>query len=311
MTVRDDTVGDPDRDPAAVVRAALDAGVTLVDTARLYGDEELVGRAVAARRHEVLSATKFGVLWRDDGDWYVRADAAFVRESCEAGLRRLGVETIDLHHLHHRSDDTPVEETVGAMADLVQEGKVRGLGLSNVAEEDLRRAHAVHPVVAVQERWSLTHRSVESMVPTAAELGTAVVAYSPADHGQLHTSAGDRLASALADVAARHGVTPGQVALAWVHDRADRRRLPVVALPGPTSVRHVRVNAAAAGRPHDFSGVEVHDGSVTADSRVDAAAAVFGLLALFVHRAGVTTSALAAGRKDGGSVSCERGGADR
>jgi aryl-alcohol dehydrogenase-like predicted oxidoreductase len=204
MTMRDDTVGDPDRDPAAVVHAALDAGVTMVDTAHLYGNEALVGRAVAPRRDEVLLATKFGVLWRADGDWYVRADAAFVRESCEASLQRLGLETIDLYYLHHLSDETSIEETVGAMADLVREGKVRGLGLSNVTEEDLRRAHAVHPIVAVQERWSLMHLNVESMVPTAAELGVAVVAYSPTDHGHLHTSAGP--ASVLADVAARHGV---------------------------------------------------------------------------------------------------------
>lgn len=246
MTMRDGTVGDPDRDPAAVVHAALDAGVTMVDTAHMYGNEALVGRAVAGCRDKVLVATKFGVLWRDDGDWYVRADAAFVRDSCEASLRRLGLETIDLYYLHHRSDETPVEETIDAMADLVREGKVRGLGLSNVTEEDLRRAHAVHPIVAVQERWSLTQRNVESMVPVAAELGTAVVAYSPTDHGQLHTSARDRLASVLTDVAARYGVTPGQVALAWVHHRADRWRLPVVPLPGTTSVRHMRVNAAAA-----------------------------------------------------------------
>lgn len=246
MTMRDETAGDLDRDPAAVVNAALDAGVTMMDTAHLYGNEALVGRAIAGRREEVLLATKFGVLWRDDGDWYVRADAAFVRESCEASLRRLGLETIDLFYLHHRSDETPVEETVGAMADLVREGKIRGLGLSNVTEEDLRRADVVHPIVAVQEQWSLTHRGVESMVPAAAELGTAVVAYSPTDHGQLHSSAGDGLASVLTDVATRHAVTVGQVALAWVHHRADRWRLPVVPLPGTTSVGHLRVNAAAA-----------------------------------------------------------------
>lgn len=246
MTMRDDTVGDPDRDPAAVVHAALDMGVTMVDTAHMYGNEELIGSAVAPRRDEVLLATKFGVLWRGDGDWYVRADAAFVRESCEASLRRLGVDTIDLYYLHHRSDDTPVEETVGAMADLVREGKVRGLGLSNVTGDDLRRAHAVHPVVAVQERWSLTHRDVESMVPTAAALGVAVVAFSPTDHGRLHAPSADGSGSVLTDVAARHGVTAGQLALAWVHHRAGRWRLPVVPLPGTTSVRHARVNAAAA-----------------------------------------------------------------
>ncbi len=262
MTMREDTVGDPDRDPAAVVAAALDAGVTMVDTAHLYGNEALIGRAVAARRDEVLLATKFGVLvsthpgpptsglpspgGRGD-EWYVRADVEFVRESCAASLRRLGVDRIDLFYLHHRSDETPIEETVGAMADLVRAGWIRGIGLSNVTAEDLRRAHAVHPVVAVQERWSLTHRDVESMVPTAAEQGTAVVAFSPTDHGALHASAADGPAQALRDVAARHGVTPGQIALAWVHHRGERWGLPVVPLPGTTSVRHMLVNAAAAG----------------------------------------------------------------
>lgn len=262
MTMRADTVGDPDRDPAAVVHAALDAGVTMLDTAHLYGNEELVGRALAGRRDEVVLATKFGVLWRDDGDWYVRADAAFVRESCEAGLRRLGVETIDLFYLHHRSDDVPVEETVGAMADLVGEGKVRGLGLSNVTEADLRRAHAVHPVTAVQERWSLTHRDVESMVPAAAELGVAVVAFSPTDHGRLHAQDGGGTAAVLAGIAARQGVTPGQVALAWVHHRSARWRLPVVPLPGTTSVRHVRANAAAADIALDADDLATLDGAV-------------------------------------------------
>lgn len=246
MTMREDTVGDPDRDPAAVVAAALDAGVTMVDTAHMYGNEALIGRAIAARRDEVLLATKFGVLRRADGDWYVRADAAFVRESCEASLRRLGVDTIDLFYLHHRSDETAVEETVGAMADLVREGKIRGVGLSNVTADDLRRAHAVHPVVAVQERWSLTHRDVESMVPTAAELGTAVVAFSPSDHGALHASTADGPAQALVDVARRHRVATGQIALAWVHHRGGQWGLPVVPLPGTTSVRHMLANAAAA-----------------------------------------------------------------
>ena len=246
MTMREATVGDPDRDPGAVVRAALDAGVTLVDTAHLYGNEALVGRAVAGRRDEVVLATKFGVLWRGEGDWYVRADAPFVRESCEASLRRLGVDVIDLYYLHHRSDTTPVEETVGAMAELVREGKVRGVGLSNATADDLRWAHAVHPVAAVQERWSVTHRDVEALVPTAAGLGVAVVAYSPTDHGSLHGGAGGGAAAALDAVAARHGATAGQVALAWVHHRTDRWGLPVVPLPGTTSVRHLRDNAAAA-----------------------------------------------------------------
>lgn len=139
-----------------------------------------------------------------------------------------------------------MEETVGAMAELAREGKVRGIGLSNATADDLRRAHAVHPVVAVQERWSFTHRDVEALVPAAAELGVAVVAYSPTDHGSLRRAADGGAAAALAAVAARHGVTAGRVALAWVHRRTDRWRLPVVPLPGTTSVRHLRDNAAAA-----------------------------------------------------------------
>jgi aryl-alcohol dehydrogenase-like predicted oxidoreductase len=241
---------DPDRDPVAVVHAAVDAGVTLLDTAEMYGNEELVGRAVAGRRDEVLLCSKFGVVWGRSGrfdDWSVRADRATVLRSCEASLRRLGVDVIDLYYLHHRSEETPIEETVTAMAELVAAGKVRAVGLSNVTVDDLRRAHAVHPVTALQEEWSLVADGAEAFLPTLAELGTTLVAHSPLGHGRL--SGGDVPAdvrAALARPAARLGVRRGQVALAWVHHQRRRHGRPVVPLPGATSTGHLRANVAAA-----------------------------------------------------------------
>jgi aryl-alcohol dehydrogenase-like predicted oxidoreductase len=157
-----------------------------VDTADAYQNEELVGRAIRGRREQVLLASKFGLVWRDEaaGGFDVRADRSYVLQACEASLRRLGVEAIDLYYLHHRSERIPIEETVGAMAELVAQGKVRALGLSNVTAEDLRGAHAVHPIAALQEQWSVDQRTIEhQLLPTAAELGTVVVAHSPTGMG--------------------------------------------------------------------------------------------------------------------------------
>ena len=254
MRLRDKPHDDPDRDPLEVINRALDRGVNLVDTADMYGNEALVGRAISGRRDEVLLATKFGVVWGEGDDWSVHADAAYVHRACEASLRRLEVEVIDLYYLHHRSDETPIEETVGAMADLVEQGKVRTLGLSNVTPEDLRRAHAVHPITAVQEAWSLVHREFEQMLPTVRELGVIAVAHSPTGHGLLHSPnrgrpdgrAPEALQSTLAEIAETQGATPGQVALAWVHHQSQRRQLPVVPLPGTTRVSHLDANIAAA-----------------------------------------------------------------
>jgi aryl-alcohol dehydrogenase-like predicted oxidoreductase len=170
--------------------------------------------------------------------------------SCEKSLRLLDVETIDLYYLHHRSEETPIEETITAMAELVGSGKIRAIGLSNVTAEDVRRAHAVHPVLAVQEQWSLASRDVETTVlPTLVELGITLVAHSPLGHGILGGTADSTtpdVTRALTDIAAARGVGAGQVALAWVHDQAERRNHPVVPLPGSTSVRHVLDNARAA-----------------------------------------------------------------
>ena len=255
MRLRDGTDG-TDRDPVAVVHAALDAGVTMVDTADAYQNEELVGRAIRGRRDEVLLASKFGLVWRDElaGGFDVRADASYVRKASEASLRRLGVDVIDLYYLHHRSEKVPIEETVEAMAELVNQGKVRALGLSNVTADDLRRAHAVHPIAALQEQWSLVQRDIEQeLLPTVADLGVVVVAHSPNGHGLLHqppSTADEQVASglraALAEIASRHDTTSGQVALAWVHHRQQAHGVPVIPIPGTTSVRHLRSNVAAA-----------------------------------------------------------------
>ncbi len=249
MRLADDGRGDPDRDPAALVRTAVELGVAVLDTAEMYGNEELVGRAVAPHREQVVLCTKFGVYRGPSGrpeDWSVRADPATVRAAIEGSLRRLDVEAVDLYYLHHRSEDTPIEDTVGAMADLVREGKVRALGLSNVTADDVRRAQAVHPVQAVQEAWSLARRDAEAVLPVLGELGITLVAHSPLDHGALHAGADGPLAHALREAAAAYAVSPGQMALAWVHGRARRSGRPVVPLPGTTRVPHLRANVAAA-----------------------------------------------------------------
>jgi aryl-alcohol dehydrogenase-like predicted oxidoreductase len=256
MRLRDGVFDSSDSDPAAVINAALDAGIAMVDTADAYQNEELVGRVIRSRRDEALLASKYGLVWRDTvaGDYEVRADPAYVRQACEASLRRLGVDVIDLYYLHHRSDRTPIEETVEAMAQLLGEGKVRALGLSNVTAEDLRRAHAVHPIAALQEQWSLAQRDIErQLLPTAAELGVTVVAHSPTAHGLMHQRQGSTdervsapLRAALNTIGGHLGATAGQVALAWVHHRQQVHGVPVVPLPGTTRVTHLLANIAAA-----------------------------------------------------------------
>ena len=255
MRLRPGAADGTDRDPVGVVHSALEAGVRMVDTADAYQNEELVGRTIRGRRDEVLLATKFGLVWRDEvaGGFDVRADPSYVRQACEASLRRLGVEVIDLYYLHHRSEQTPIEETVAAMAELVAQGKVRGLGLSNVTAEDLRRAHAVHPIAALQEQWSLNQRGIEhQLLPVVAELGTVVVAHSPTGHGLLHQTRGtpdnrtNGLRSALGEIAVANDAEAGQVALAWVHQRQQVHGVPVIPIPGTTSVTHLRSNVAAA-----------------------------------------------------------------
>jgi len=249
MRLTDDRWGDVDRDPCALVQAAVDAGVTLLDTAEMYGNEELVGRALGAHRDQVTLCSKFGVYWGPSGDfddWSVRADPHTVRTAIEGTLRRLNVETVDTYYLHHRSDDTPIEETVTAMADLHRAGKIRGLGLSNITIDEVRRAHAVHPIAAVQQQWSLAQRDAESFIPTLVELGIALVAHSPLGHGSLTAVERTPLILALEEIAAAMNATPSQIALAWVHQRGRQSGAIVIPLPGTTSIAHLRSNIAAA-----------------------------------------------------------------
>lgn len=254
MRLTDATTGMVDRDPTAVVHAALDAGVRMIDTADAYQNEDVIGRAIRGRRDDVLLASKFGLVWQGAvaGDFDVRADAAYVQQACDASLRRLGVDVIDLYYLHHRSESTPIDETVGAMAELIDQGKVRAIGLSNVTAADLRRASAVHSIAALQEHWSLDERTIEDeLLSVAVETATPVVAHSPTSHGLLRSTSPDVPAevrhrrAALDGIARARGVTAGQVALAWVHHRERVHDLPVVPLPGTTRVSHLLDNVRA------------------------------------------------------------------
>jgi len=258
----------------ATIHRALELGVTFLDTADVYGqghNEVLVGRAIAGRRDEVQLATKFGIdRSNGDGDRRFRGTAAYVQRACEASLLRLGIETIDLYYLHRPAQDAEIEETVGAMAALVEQGKVRYLGLSEVDESLLRRAVAVHPIAAVQSEYSLWTRDPEAIVPAMRELGVGLVPYSPLGRGFLTNTvdrssldatdfrgrnprfagaAGDanqRIADAVAAVAERKGVAPAQVALAWVHGRAAQLDVPVVPIPGTKRTKWLEQNAEAA-----------------------------------------------------------------
>jgi aryl-alcohol dehydrogenase-like predicted oxidoreductase len=252
----------------ATIHRSLDLGVTFLDTANVYGEghnEVLVGRAIVGRRDEVQLATKFGID-RSGGDAKrsVRGDHDYVKRACEASLLRLGVEQIDLYYLHRPPMNAEIEETVGAMAELVAEGKVTHLGLSEVNEELLRRSHAVHPITAVQSEYSLWTRDPEKLAPTMAELGVGLVPYSPLGRGFL-TGTVDTKAlgpkdfrqynprfkaadanTAIADVvrqeAARLGAEPAQIAIAWVLAQGERLGVPVVPIPGTKRVRWLEQN---------------------------------------------------------------------
>ena len=259
----------------ATIHRALDLGVTLVDTADVYGaghNEVLVGRAIHDRRDEVQLATKFGID-RTSGDQarVLRGDAAYVRRACDASLMRLGVETIDLYYLHRPPQNAEIEETVGAMAELVQAGKVRHLGLSEVDGDLLRRAHAVHPITAVQSEYSLWTRDLETTVLDALkELGVGPGALLPARpglphrHGARRPARRGRLPQRQPAVhrrggcrqpghrrrgrpggRAQRGVTAAQVALAWVHGQGARLGVAIAPIPGTKRVRWLEQNVAA------------------------------------------------------------------
>ena len=259
-----------DAQSIATLHHALDLGVTLLDTSDYYGaghNEELIGRAIAGRRDEVVLATKFGFANRLGEPTLVRGDAAYVRQACEASLRRLGVDHIDLYYQHRVDPQVPIEETVGAMAELVQAGRVRHLGLSEASARTIRRAHAVHPIAALQSEWSLWTRDLEAEIaPVCRELGIGVVPFSPLGRGFLtgRYSSVEGLAETdvrrgqprfadgnlernlaivakLNELAAAKGVTAGQLALAWVQHRGDD----VVPIPGTRRQRYLEENLAA------------------------------------------------------------------
>jgi aryl-alcohol dehydrogenase-like predicted oxidoreductase len=263
-----------EREARATIARALELGCNFLDTSDMYGpytNEELVGSAISDRRDDVFLATKFGIKLVEEGnliDRVIDGSPQYVRRACDASLRRLGTDRIDLYYQHRVDPDTPIEETVGAMAELVAAGKVRHLGLSEASAKTIRRAHAVHPITAVQTEYSLWTRDVEREIrPTLEELGIALVAYSPLGRGFLSgrfTSADEldaddyrrhgprftgenatqnlALAARVRELATQRGVTPGQLAIAWVLSRGEH----VVPIPGTKRVAYVEENLAAA-----------------------------------------------------------------
>ena len=255
----------------ATIHRALDLGVTFLDTADMYGpftNERLVGKALAGRRDGVQLATKFGNERNPDGSWVgINGRPDYVRRAADASLERLGVDHLDLYYQHRVDKTVPIEETVGAMKELVEAGKVRHLGLSEASAETIRRAHAVHPITALQSEYSLFTRDIEDeILPVLRELGIGLVPYSPLGRGMLTGSVpqagdddarsggrfprfqGDNLATNLGlvdkvkELAAAKDVTPGQLALAWVLAQGDD----VVPIPGTKRVKDLEENVAAA-----------------------------------------------------------------
>jgi aryl-alcohol dehydrogenase-like predicted oxidoreductase len=264
-----------DTESLATLHRAVDLGVTFIDTANVYGggaNEKLISKLLADRRDEVTLATKFGIVGnpvdRALGQLAARGDAAYVRQSIDESLQRLQTDVVDLYYMHRRDHDVPIEETVGAMAELVSAGKVRHLGLSEVTADELRAAVAVHPIAAVQSEWSIWSRDVEqNVVPAAAELGVGFVPYSPLGRGFLTgtiQSAADlpstdfrrklpRYAEGALDanlavvetvkaIAAQQYATPAQVALAWLRYRADALGVGSSPIPGTRRAARVEEN---------------------------------------------------------------------
>lgn len=261
----------------ATLHRALELGINFWDTADVYGNganEELVSKVLVQNREKIFIATKFGFRTREDevddtgvGEGYIDGSPAYVTQAAEASLRRLKIETIDLYYAHRVDPTVPIEETVGAMADLVRAGKVRYLGLSECSPESLRKAHAVHPIAALQNEYSLLTRDIEKeMLPLTQELGVSLVAFSPLSRGlvtnklnvntfeeddfrkHLPRYSGDylennqNLASEFAALATRKNITPAQLALAWVLAQSDN----IIPIPGTKRRKYLEENAAAA-----------------------------------------------------------------
>jgi aryl-alcohol dehydrogenase-like predicted oxidoreductase len=265
--------GDEDESIATIHRA-MELGITFLDTADMYGpftNEKLVGKAIEGRRDEVVLATKFGNVRGEDGSFLgVSGEPDYVREACDASLSRLGVEHIDLYYQHRVDPETPIEETVGAMKELVEAGKVRYLGLSEAGPETIRKAHAVHPISALQSEYSLFTRDVEDeILPTVRELGIGFVPYSPLGRGFLtgrwrsiedmpeddtrsarfprfaeeNFKRNLELAERVREVSDGKGITPGQLALAWLLAQGED----IVPIPGTKRRKYLEENAGAAG----------------------------------------------------------------
>ncbi|MEO1131036.1 MAG: aldo/keto reductase [Planctomycetota bacterium] len=267
-----------DDESIRTMHRALDLGITFFDTADVYGigsNERLVGRGLAGR--DAVIATKFGLVREPDGTWKgTRGDAAYVHACCDASLRRLGIDVIDLYYQHRVDSEVPIEETIGAMKELVGAGKVRAIGLSEAGAATIRRAHAVHPIAALQSEYSLWSRDPEEEVlPVCAELGITFVPYSPLGRGMLtatvtsrsqlpaddyrhntprfqeeHFDSNLRLAAAVRDIASTVGCTPAQLALAWVLSRSGADGGPdIVPIPGTKRVTYLEQNAGALDVP--------------------------------------------------------------
>jgi aryl-alcohol dehydrogenase-like predicted oxidoreductase len=269
MSFRSGAGPEDEKQARDLVDAAIDGGVTLFDTADIYGpefSEILLGRAIRGRRDALTIATKFGnTLDRDTNPRPLDGRPEYIRTAIEGSLRRLGVDHVDLYYLHRVDPEVPIEDTVGALKELVEAGKVRYIGLSEPGPQTVRRAHAVHPITAIQNEWSLFTRDIEdSTVPLARELGIGIVPYSPLGRGWLSgrvrtpedvsgthrkhprfaAAAFDRnraLAESVVAIAAETGVQPSQIALAWVLSRGDD----VVPIPGTRHVQYLRENIGA------------------------------------------------------------------
>jgi aryl-alcohol dehydrogenase-like predicted oxidoreductase len=263
--------GGDEAESIATIHRAIELGVTLLDTADMYGsgaNEQLVGKAIADRRDQVVLATKFGVLRGEDSSFRgINGSPEYVHQACDASLQRLGIDYIDLYYLHRVDPKVPIEETVGAMAELVQQGKVRYLGLSEAAPATIRRAASVHPISVLQTEYSLWSRDPEDeILPTIRELGIGFVAYSPLGRGFLSgtiTSLDDfaaddyrrfsprfqgenfeknlQLVERVKEIAAQKGVTPGQLAIAWLLAQGDD----IVPIPGTKRRTYLEENVVA------------------------------------------------------------------
>ncbi len=262
-----------DEESAATILRSLDLGMNFLDTADVYGigdNEELIGKTIHGRRDEVFLATKFANIRTkaEPMKWSISGKPEYVKSACDASLKRLGIEHIDLYYQHRVDPETPIEETVGAMAELVKAGKVKYLGLSEASPATIRRAHKVHPITALQTEYSLFERHVEEeILPTLRELGVGFVPYSPLGRGLLTGAinpadlpstdsrvirmprfAGDAfdknmvLVGRIREIAARKGATPGQLALAWVLAKGED----LVPIPGTKRLKYLEENAAAA-----------------------------------------------------------------